>query len=235
MIAEPTPMAQMMPALRPNAMLSRTTLAKSAPGAIAASTNTPNSARNSGARKLVRLMLTGSQIQHHPRGVFKTLLDADQERHRLLAVDHAVIVGQRKIHHRPDLDLAGDCHRSLLDLVHAEDARLRRIQDRRRHQRAVDTAVRDREGATLHLVDLELAVAGTATEVGDALLDVGDRFMIAVSHHWNDETSVGADGDADVIVILVDQIGAIDLGIDGGDVLQGLQTGLGEESHEAEF
>ena len=52
MIAEPTPIAQMMPARRPNVMLSRTTLAKSAPGAIAASTNTPNRARNSGERKV---------------------------------------------------------------------------------------------------------------------------------------------------------------------------------------
>src|SRR5438552_1317606 len=108
MIADPTPIAQTMPARRPNEMLSRTTLAKSAPGAIAASTNTPNSAKNSGAMKLVRLTLTGLQIQHHPRRVFQTLLDADQVRHRLLAVDHAVIVGQRQIHHRPDLDLATD-------------------------------------------------------------------------------------------------------------------------------
>src|SRR5204863_9286615 len=103
MIAEPTPIAQMIPARRPKEMLSRTTLAKSAPGAIAASTNTPNSARNSGAMKLVGLTITASQIQHHPRRVFEDFLDADQERHRFLAIDHAVLVGQREIHHRSNL------------------------------------------------------------------------------------------------------------------------------------
>src|SRR6266568_2183282 len=99
------------------------------------------------------------QIQHQPRRVFQALLDADQERHRFLAVDHAVIVGQRQIHHRADLDPAADRHRAFLDLVHAENGGLRRVQDRRRHQRTVDAAIGDGEGAALHLVDLELAVA----------------------------------------------------------------------------
>ena len=47
---------------------------------------------------------------------------------------HAVIVGQCQVHHRPDDDLAVDHDRSILDLVHAEDAGLRRVEDRRRHQ-----------------------------------------------------------------------------------------------------
>src|SRR5882672_1529777 len=65
---------------------------------------------------------TPSQIQHQPRRIFQAFLDAHQESHGFLAVDHAVIVGQRQIHHRADLDLAADNHRPLLDLVHAENA-----------------------------------------------------------------------------------------------------------------
>src|ERR1700754_2113214 len=79
-----------------------------------------------------------SEIEHQSRRIFEAFLDADQERHGFLAVDDAVIVGQRQIHHRAYLDLASDRDRAILDLVHAENSGLRRIQDRRRHQRAID-------------------------------------------------------------------------------------------------
>src|SRR3569623_2769719 len=63
----------------------------------------------------------GSEIEHQARRSFQALLDAHQEGDGFLAVDDAVIVGQRQVHHRADLDLAADDHRALLDLVHAED------------------------------------------------------------------------------------------------------------------
>src|SRR6478609_11400569 len=87
----------------------------------------------------------GSEVQHEARRVLERLLDPDEEGHRLLAVDDAVVIGKRQIHHRPRDDLAAMHHRPLLDLVHAEDRRLRGIEDRRRHQRAVDTAIGDGE------------------------------------------------------------------------------------------
>jgi hypothetical protein len=46
------------------------------------------------------------------------------------------------------------------------------------------------------------------------VLDVGDRHGVGIAHHRHDEALVGADRDADVIVILVDEILAVDLGID---------------------
>src|ERR1700723_1740959 len=143
----------------------------------------------------------GSQIQHQPRRVFQALLHAHQEGHGFLAVDDTVIVGKRQIHHRPNLDLAADRHRTFLDLVHAEDTGLRRVEDRRRHQRTVDAAIGDGERAALHLVDLELAVAGAPAKIGNAFFDFRNRLVIAVAHHRNDEALVGADGDADVVII----------------------------------
>ena len=53
-----------------------------------------------------------------------------QELHGLAAVDDAVVVGQRHVHHRTHDDLAVHGHRALLDLVHAEDAALGRVEDR---------------------------------------------------------------------------------------------------------
>src|SRR5262249_21786393 len=86
-------------------------------------------------------------------GAFQALLDAHQERHRLLAIHDAVIVGEREVHHRANHDLIVHHHRTLLDLVHAEDAALRRIQDRRRQEAPEHAAIRHGERAARQLVD----------------------------------------------------------------------------------
>ena len=49
--------------------------------------------------------------------------------------------------------------------------------------------------------------------------------MVGVAHHRHHEALFGADGNADVIVILVNHVGAVDLGIDGGHVLERLDAG----------
>ena len=55
------------------------------------------------------------QLQHEPLRIFQAFLDAHEEGHGFLAVDDAVIVAERQIHHRPDHDLAAAHHRALLD------------------------------------------------------------------------------------------------------------------------
>ena len=79
-----------------------------------------------------------------------------------------MVVGEGDVHHRPDLDLVAHRDRAPLDLVHAEDAGLRRVEDRRRHQRAVDAAIGDREGAAGEILDRELAVARLARSTFDS-------------------------------------------------------------------
>ena len=61
------------------------------------------------------------------------------------------------------------------------------------------------------------------------------RQLVGVAHHRHDEALVGADGDADVIVILVDEVGAVDLGVDRGNLLQRLNARFDEEAHEAKL
>src|SRR3954452_14564797 len=67
------------------------------------------------------VVTVGLEVQQQAARVFDAFLDADQEGDRFLAVHDAVIVGQSEVHHRADLDLAADDHRTLLDLVHPED------------------------------------------------------------------------------------------------------------------
>src|SRR5260221_13928683 len=70
-----------------------------------------------------------SHIEEDTLRVLDAFLDADQEGHRLAAVDDAMIVAQRQIHHRSDLDLVADNDWALVDLVHAENGRLPRADD----------------------------------------------------------------------------------------------------------
>ena len=82
-----------------------------------------------------------SDVEQDPGGLLDAFLDPHQEGYRFAAVDEAVVVGEGDVHHRADLDPVADGDRPPRDLVHAEDAGLRRVEDRRRHQRAVDAAI----------------------------------------------------------------------------------------------
>src|SRR5205814_8581651 len=86
---------------------------------------------------------SGSDIEDQPLRILDAFLEPHQESHRLAPIDEAMVVAHGDVHHRPDLDLVADGHGAVLDLVHAENARLRRVQDRHGHQRAIDAAVRD--------------------------------------------------------------------------------------------
>ena len=155
------------------------------------------------------------EIQQRTLRVFEIFLHAHQEGDGFLAVDDAVIVGERQIHHRADHHLAVHGHGPLLDLVHAENAGLRRVEDRRRHQRAIDAAIGDGEGAALHVGDLQLPVTRALAIFGDGLLDAGEGQHVGIAQHRHDQALVGADRHADVVVVLVDDVVAVDLGIDG--------------------
>src|SRR5690606_13993683 len=88
-----------------------------------------------------------SNLENQPRRIFEQLFDVNEELHGVSPIDDPVIVSEGEIHHRANLDLAVDDHRPLLDLVHAQDPALRRVQNRRGHQRAEDAAGRDRDPA----------------------------------------------------------------------------------------
>src|SRR5262245_59761311 len=175
------------------------------------------------------------KIHYKTLGVLERFLDVNEEGDGLASANQAVVVGEREIHHRSRYDRAVTHDRALLDPVHAEDARLRRVQDRSREQGAVDAAIGNGERAALQLFERKLAAAGADAEIGHRRLDLGETHAIGVVQHRNDKAALGADGNADVIVVFVDDVLAVDLGIDGRNILQGLHGRLDEESHEAKL
>ena len=58
---------------------------------------------------------------------------------------------------------------------------------------------------------------------------------VAVADHGHHEALLGRDGDADVVVVVLDEHVALDLRVDRGHLPQGLDDGLHEEGHEAEL
>ena len=89
----------------------------------------------------------------HPGWVLDEVLDLHEELHRFATVHDAVIVAERQIHHRLDDDLPVDRHHAVRDLVQAENANLRRIENRRAHERAEHPAVGNRERAALQVLE----------------------------------------------------------------------------------
>jgi len=116
----------------------------------------------------------------------------------------------------------------------AEDGGLRRIDDRRRHHRAEHAAVGNREGAAGEFLDRELAVLGLDAEFGDFGFDFGDGEQLGVAQNRHHQTARAADGDADVDVAVVDDVVAVDGGVQYRVTLERRHGGLDEEAHEAE-
>src|SRR5918992_1422366 len=180
-------------------------------------------------------MWSGLPFQQKRRRVLDELFDAHEEAHGVGAVHDAVVVGEGEVHHGTGLDLPVHDDGPLLDLVHAKDRHLRRVEDRGRDQRAEDAAVGDRERPALQVLQGQLALAGLAREVPYRPLDVGEALFVRVAHHGDDEALLGVYGDADVVVVLEDQLVPLELGVYLGEGLQGAYCSLDEEAHKAEL
>ena len=82
---------------------------------------------------------------------------------------------------------------------------------------------------------MEFAVFGFFGVGEDIEFEVGEGFLIAVVENGDDEAAFGADGDADVVVVLVDDFVTFDADVDARDGFECFDDGFDEERHEAEF
>ena len=146
-----------------------------------------------------------------------------------------MVVGEGKIHHRADHHLAVDGDGALLDLVHAEDAALGRIEDRGAQQGSVDAAVGDGEDAALEVGKTDLSFAGLDGVSEEFLLEPGKGELLAITDDGDDQSLLGADGHPDVVVVVLDEFVPFQLRVDLRNGLQRFDDGLDEEGHEAEL
>src|SRR5438132_3908982 len=82
-----------------------------------------------------------SEIDRQSVRLFNPFLHFDQESNRFFAVNRAVIVAEREIHHRANNHGAIDRDGPLHDFVHSQNSALRRIQNRGAQKRPIHPAV----------------------------------------------------------------------------------------------
>ncbi len=104
--------------------------------------------------------------------------------------------------------------------MHAEDPALGWIQDRGRHERSVDAAVRDRERPALELLDRQLAVARARGQLLNGALDLGESHSVGVPEDGDNEPARRPDRDPEVDEVVVDDLFPFDEGVDPGEVAE---------------
>src|SRR6184192_236807 len=108
-----------------------------------------------------RRLLSGQSQSAFESAGLEALLHGGEEARRVRAVDDAMVIGQRQIHHRANGDRLAevrvtDDDRALDDCSRAEDGDLWLIDDRGVEQRAAATGVGQREGSATELVRAHL-------------------------------------------------------------------------------
>lgn len=113
--------------------------------------------------------MISSNFEQHSLGVLHQCLDALQEQDCVLAIQQSVVVGQSEVHHWSCDDLVTSHDWSVDDRVHAEDGRLRRVDDGSSHKRAESASVGDGESAALHVLQRDLSLLALLSEMSEAL------------------------------------------------------------------
>src|SRR5713226_6291910 len=155
-----------------------------------------------------------SEIERQLLRIFDALFHAYKKGDRFLSIDSAMIITQREIHHRTNLDFSAAHDRALLNRVHAENSALRRIEDWCAEQRSIDAAVRDRERATLQIFNLDFTVARPAGVLRDIVFQLRKRLLVCLANHRHDESTLRADGDSNVVEMILDEIVAFNSAVD---------------------
>lgn len=131
--------------------------------------------------------------------------------------------------------LSVDGNWSLKDGMHAEDGWLGRVDDGSAKHGAKDTAVADGKGATVHVLNCEWIVSRLLTKLRDGLLNVQEVHLLDIANDGHDETLGRGDGNANVNVITVDDLAALDDRIHDGLILEGKGGRLHKGRHEAKL
>mmetsp|Transcript_11615 Transcript_11615/g.34891 ORF Transcript_11615/g.34891 Transcript_11615/m.34891 type:complete len:327 (+) Transcript_11615:382-1362(+) len=176
-----------------------------------------------------------SNAQEQAARVLNHLFETLQKSDSLAPIDKAMIVCQCHVHDGPWQNLLAHYSGALGDGVHAEDGGLGRVDDGRGQHAAVHAAIADGEGAARHVINADGAVPRLLAQYVDRALHAGKVQLVHVTQHWHYQALGCRHGNADIAVVTVDDVGAVDDSIHGGNGQQSLGAGLDEGTHEAQL
>src|SRR5690606_30994536 len=174
-------------------------------------------------------------VQQQTLRIFQRFFHGYQTQNGFAAVNDAVVVGHSQVVHGANHDLTIFHNSAILGGVNAQDGGLRWVDDGSGQHGAEHTTVGDGEGTACHFFQGQLAIASTGTEVSDLLFDVSDGHLISVTQDRHHQTAWATNGHTDIEVTVVDDVFAINRGVQHGVFLQGGNSSLDEEGHEAQF
>src|SRR5262245_26735769 len=142
-----------------------------------------------------------------------------------------MIVGKRERQHQAGHEGAVTIDGLISGTRHAKDGHFRRIDDGCEGGAPDRSEARDRKASALHLRRSQLSVARAVGKLTQFTGDLVDVLVIGVANHRHDETVGGVGGEANVHVLLQDQVLAtpIERGIDLWEFLQSLDARLEDE------
>src|SRR2546428_6898963 len=150
-----------------------------------------------------------------------------------------MIEGQRQDADRADGNEVAVLHLDndwpFLHTADAQDGDLRLVDDRRSEETAEYTGIRDRESATLHVVGAETLCARAFAEVVHRFGETEDVFFVGVLDDRHDQTPIECDGDADVVIAVIDDVALIHRCVDDRPLAKAGDDRLYDERHVGEL
>ena len=116
--------------------------------------------------------------------------------------------------------------------MHAQNGALRWIQDRRRHQRAINTTIRYSKGAASHFIRGDFTIARPRTKISNSLFGCGQIHRPGIFNHWHYKALRCTNGNADIIIIFVNDIITVNFSIHSWEFTERLNCCLYKYPHK---
>src|SRR5262245_13309944 len=122
-----------------------------------------------------------------------------------------------------------------VNAAQSEDGHLRLVDDRRGGVTAEEPEVGDREGSARDLVRFELLAARAIGQVLRSPRQPRQAQRVGLFDDWHDQAPVERDGDADVVIVFVGDVLALDRRVYYRKRLERVDRGLDDERQECQL
>src|SRR5215470_6031906 len=157
---------------------------------------------------------TARASEHDPPHVAEQRNEVCVEPRRRGAVDHAVVVGERQRQDQPRRELLAVPHRTRARAAYAEDRDLGRVDDGSEIRSAYAAEARNREATALHVGRTQLALARLGRQIAHLLGNREHALLVGVLHHRHHQPVGRVGRETHVVVLLVDQVVAVERGVE---------------------